>query len=125
METTGRPVCSWFCRLDAGKLAAAKAELEQMEKEGIVNGQTAAGLCHGIWSRNLMGPGNAVGTTGTYRNLVTRPDYYPLPNMLDFAGRLAGCVVFSKLDLRKGYHQIPIAPEDICKTAIITPFGPF
>ena len=36
VETTGRPVCSRFRRLDAGKLAAAKAEFEQMEKEGII-----------------------------------------------------------------------------------------
>jgi cleavage and polyadenylation specificity factor subunit 1 len=36
---------------------------------------------------------------------------------------LAGCKVFSKLDLRKGYHQVPVNPEDVEKTAVITPFG--
>jgi hypothetical protein len=43
--------------------------------------------------------------------------------MLDFSGRLEGCTVFSKIDLRKGYWQVPVAEEDIAKTAVITPFG--
>jgi hypothetical protein len=64
---------------------------------------------------------------GDYRrlNLVTSPDKYPLPNMQDLSNCLHGCKVFSKIDLVKGYHQIPIATEDIPKTAIITPFGLF
>ena len=33
--------------------------------------------------------------------------------------------MFSKLELQKGYYQVPMAPEDICKTTIITPFGMF
>jgi hypothetical protein len=56
-------------------------------------------------------------------NLVTEADVYPLPNMLDFSDRLAGCKVLSKIDLRKGYWKIPVRPEDVQKTAVITPFG--
>jgi len=43
---------------------------------------------------------------GDYRwlNLVTVLDSNPLPNMMDFAQRMSGCRVFSKIDLRKGYH---------------------
>jgi hypothetical protein len=48
-----------------------------------------------------------------------------LPNMLDFSERIAGCTIFSKVDLRKGYHQILMHPGDIEKTAIATPFGLF
>jgi hypothetical protein len=44
---------------------------------------------------------------------------YPLPNMLDFAAKAAGCTVFSKIDLRKGYHQIPVNPADVQKTAVL------
>jgi hypothetical protein len=58
-------------------------------------------------------------------NLVTEPDVYPLPNMLNFAAKAAGCTLFSKIDLRKGYHQIPVNPADVQKTAITTPFSLF
>jgi hypothetical protein len=55
-------------------------------------------------------------------NAVTFPDRYPLPNMLSLNHHMAGCTMFSKIDLVKAYHQIPIAEEDIPKTAIATPF---
>ena len=58
-------------------------------------------------------------------NLVTTPDQYPLPNMQDVAAKLHGCTVFSKVDLVKGYHQVPVAPENVPKMAILTPFGLF
>jgi hypothetical protein len=45
--------------------------------------------------------------------------------MQDLSNGLHGCTVFSKIDLVKGYHQIPVATEDIPKTAIITLFGLF
>ena len=54
-------------------------------------------------------------------NLVTEPDRYPLPNMLDFADRLSGCTVFSKIDLRKGYWQVPVHSDDI--SSAFWPFG--
>jgi hypothetical protein len=48
-------------------------------------------------------------------NLVTTPDKYPLPNIQDFSNGLHGCTIFSIIDLVKGYHQIPVATEDIPK----------
>jgi cleavage and polyadenylation specificity factor subunit 1 len=45
--------------------------------------------------------------------------------MLDFSAKMGGCVIFSKVDLRKGYHQIAVNADDIPKTAISTPFGLF
>ena len=53
------------------------------------------------------------------------PDKYQLPYMGDMANILVGKTIFSKVDLVKGYHQIPVAATDIHKTALVTPFGLF
>lgn len=65
--------------------------------------------------------------TGDYRalNAHTKPDRYPIPNILDFNARLSGMKYFTKLDLVKAFYHIPMAEEDIEKTAVITPFGLF
>ena len=48
---------------------------------------------------------------GDYRrlNTVTIPDRYPLPNIADFSARVKGSTIFSKLNLQKGYYQVPMA----------------
>src|ERR1043165_1128049 len=56
-------------------------------------------------------------------NLATKKNKYPLPRINDLYGQLAGSSVFSKMDLRLGYHQIKIRTEDVPKTAFTTRYG--
>ncbi|GFV17220.1 retrovirus-related Pol polyprotein from transposon 17.6 [Trichonephila clavipes] len=62
---------------------------------------------------------------GDYRQLnsVTEFDSYPMPYLNDFAHALHGKKIFSKIDIFKAFHQIPIAECDIPKTAVTTPWG--
>ena len=56
-------------------------------------------------------------------NEVTSKNKYPLPRIDLLFDQLAGAKVFSKIDLRSGYHQIKIKPEDIPKTTFTTRYG--
>jgi hypothetical protein len=56
-------------------------------------------------------------------NAVTIKNKYPLPRIDVLFDQLAGARVFSKVDLRSGYHQIKIRPCDIPKTAFSTRYG--
>ena len=57
-------------------------------------------------------------------NSITIKDSSPLPNLEDVLRKLGkGYRVFSKLDLKSGFYQIPINEHDKIKTAFITPFG--
>src|SRR5438105_1811344 len=56
-------------------------------------------------------------------NKVTVKNKYPLPDISILFDQLAGAKVFSKIDLRSGYHQIRVQEEDIPKTAFSTRYG--
>jgi hypothetical protein len=56
-------------------------------------------------------------------NAVTVKNKYPLPRIDTLFDQLAGAMVFSKIDLRSGYHQIKIRPQDIPRTAFSTRYG--
>ena len=60
-----------------------------------------------------------------YRHLnkVTVKNKYPLPRIDDLFDQLQGASLFSKIDLRSGYHQLKIRASDIPKTTFRTRYG--
>ena len=56
-------------------------------------------------------------------NRITIKNKYPLPRIEDLFDQLSGAMVFSKIDLRSGYHQLKIKREDISKIVFRTRYG--
>ncbi|GJS05454.1 putative reverse transcriptase domain-containing protein [Tanacetum coccineum] len=56
-------------------------------------------------------------------NKITVKNHYPLPRIDDLFDQLQGSSVYSKIDLRSGYHQLRVREEDIPKTAFRTRYG--
>ena len=106
-------------RLDPEWLAAAKEEFAQMEKAWIISRSTSP------WSSplHIVKKDGGWRPCGDYRRLnnITVPDRYPLPLIADFTSRISGSTEFSRLDLQKGYYQIPMASVNVPKSAISSP----
>jgi hypothetical protein len=58
-------------------------------------------------------------------NSQTVPDSFPLPRIDELLARIQGAKYFSKLDLRDGYHQIPVAQDSQPLTAFTCRYGTF
>ena len=115
IRTAGQPAYFRPRRLPPHKLQFAKKEFDQMLCDGIIRPSDSL----------YASPLHLVpkpGSTDFCLNASTILDRYSVPHIHDFASRLQGATIFSKIDLSKVYHQIPVAPEDMPKTAVSTLF---
>ena len=124
IETTGSPIHFKPRPLNPEKYKTAKEEFDKLLQLGIVRRSSSP------WASPLHMVKKGDGTwrpCGDFRalNAITKPDRYATPNIEHFHNRLMGATIFSKLDLVKAYHFLPMAEDDIEKTAVCTPFGSF
>jgi hypothetical protein len=105
-------------------LQAIDEQLDLMQTQGIIQ------PCQSEWSSNIVMVRKKDGTMRfciDYRQLNDRTvkDVYPLPRIDDCLDTLAGSAWFSTVDLKSGYHQVAMHPDDAHKTAFITRRGAF
>ena len=108
------------------KYIAGEKPWKELEELGIIQ-KVGAGEPT-TWSSALHFATKSDGSLrpcGDYRGLNdrTRLDIYPLPSLRSFSAKLKGAKYFSKVDLLKSFHQIPLDPISANKTTLLTPYG--
>lgn len=119
-----KPVAMPMYRLSQVELDEVKKQVTYLLSKGLIVPTTSP------WAAPVLFAPKADGGLRMcidYRalNKQTVKDRFPLPRTEDLLDRVGKAKFFSKLDLRSGYWQIPIAPEDMPKTAFRTRYGHF
>ena len=117
-----KPVSMAPYRMSASELAELKKQLEDLLDKKFVRPSVSP------WGAPVLLVKKKDGSMRLcidYRQLnkVTIKNRYPLPRIDDLMDQLVGARVFSKIDLRSGYHQIKVKDEDMQKTAFRTRYG--
>ena len=104
------------------ELAELKIQLQELLDKGYIRTSSSPWGCPALFVKKKD---DSLRLCIHYRPLyaVTIKNKYPLPRIDILFDQLAGAKVFSKIDLRSGYHQIKIRPCDIPKTAFSTRYG--
>jgi hypothetical protein len=100
-------------------LAELKIQLKDFLDKGYIHPSSSLWGCPALFVKKKD---EAIRLCVDYRsvNVVTIKNKYPLPHINILFDQLAGAQVFSKIDLRSGYHQIKILVKDIPKMTLST-----
>ena len=111
-------------KLSPLELDEAKKQIEYMLEHGFIRASESPWGAPVLFAPKKDG---ALRFCIDYRwlNKKTIRNRYPLPFPEEMMDRLRGARVFSKIDLKSGYWQVPIREEDIPKTAFRTRLGLF
>jgi hypothetical protein len=116
------PISKALYKMSREELAELKIQLKDLLDKGFIRPSSSPWGCPALFvSKKYKGLHLCV----DYRplNAVTIKNKYPLPHIDILFDQLARARVFSKIDLRFGYHQIKIRDEDIPKTVFSTRYG--
>jgi hypothetical protein len=113
------PISRCPYRMAPKELAEMKKQLEELLEKGFIHPSSSPWGCPTIFVKKKDG---TLWMCVDYRplNAVTIKNKYPLPRIDTLFDQLGGAMVFSKIDLRSGYHHIKIRPYDIPKIAFST-----
>jgi hypothetical protein len=116
------PISKRPYRMPPNKLAELKVQLQDLLDKGFICPSASPWGCPALFVKKKD---NSLRLCVDYRplNAVTIKNKYPLPRIDILFDQLARAKVFSKIDLRSGYHQIKIKPCDIPKMAFSTRYG--
>jgi hypothetical protein len=115
------PISKRPYRMPPAELAELKKQLQELLDKGFIRQSTSPWGCPALFVKK----DESLRLCVDYRplNAVTIKNKYPLPRIDVLFDQLEGAKVFSKIDLRSGYHQIKIRASDIPKTAFSTRYG--
>jgi hypothetical protein len=116
------PISKRPYRMLPNELAELKIQLQNLLDKGFIRPSASPWGCP---ARFVKKKDNSLRLCVDYYplNAVSIKNKYPLPRIDILFNQLAGAKVFSKIDLRSGYHQIKIRPSDIPKIAFSTRYG--
>lgn len=122
--TSSKPICQRPYRMSESERAVMRGITDDLLNNGIIRNSRSAYASPALLVNKASG---AKRLCVDYRQLnkITIKEKYPMPMIEDLIDRLQGCKFYTSLDLKSGYHQIPIKDEDVHKTAFITNDGHF